>query len=93
MAKVTIQELRGMAEAELRQRLANVQEELTTSRLKIRQGSGDHPHRIRQMRQEIARLLTILAERHQSARQTRASKATSRPSPVSVQTEPQKVGT
>ena len=60
MAKV--KELRGMPEAELRQRLIQLRSELSTMRLKARQGTVEQPHKIRQTRREIATVLTVLGE-------------------------------
>jgi len=51
-----------MPAAELHQRMAETRRELTALRLKARQGAVEQPHRIRQMRQDIARILTVLAE-------------------------------
>jgi large subunit ribosomal protein L29 len=60
MAKIA--ELRGLPEAELRQRLAQTRQELVTLRLKAKQGALEQPHQIRQMRREIARIFTVLRE-------------------------------
>ena len=60
MAKV--KELRGMPEAELRQHLTQLRSELSTMRLKARQGAVEQPHKIRQTRREIATVLTVLGE-------------------------------
>ena len=57
-----IKELRAMPEAELRQRLAQTRKDLSALRLKARQGAVEHPHRIRQTRRDIARMLTALRE-------------------------------
>ena len=65
MAKV--KELRGMPEAELRQRLTQLRSELSTMRLKARQGAVEQPHKIRQTRREIATVLTVLGEPGTSA--------------------------
>lgn len=58
----TTKELRTMPAVELRQRLAETQHELSALRLKAHQGPVEQPHRIRQMRRDLARLLTVLAE-------------------------------
>ena len=60
MAKTSIAELRGLGEGELRQRLAQAQQDLEKARLKAHQGVLEQPHHIRATRREIARLFTIL---------------------------------
>ncbi|MBI3087563.1 MAG: 50S ribosomal protein L29 [Candidatus Omnitrophica bacterium] len=65
-----VSELRGLPEAELRQRLAQTRQELVTLRLKAKQGALEQPHRIRQMRRDIARMLTTL---HEQVKGPRAS--------------------
>ena len=58
--KTSIAELRALGEPELRQRLAQAQQELDTARLKARQGSLEQPHHIRVTRRTIAQLFTLL---------------------------------
>lgn len=55
-------DLRAIPEADLRQRVAEMRKELTVLRLKARQGAVEQPHRIRMMRRDIARMLTVLRE-------------------------------
>lgn len=59
-------DLRPMPEGELRQRVADIRGELVALRLKARSGAVEQPHRIRQMRREVARILTVLRELAQS---------------------------
>ncbi len=64
MAKIAKpSELRGMPESELQQRLSESRQELATLRLKARQGATEQPHRIGQLRRDVARMLTVLHER------------------------------
>jgi len=51
-----------MPEAELQRELAQVREEVSTLRLKAKRGSLEQPHQVRQMRRQIARMLTLLNE-------------------------------
>ena len=60
MAKTSTAELRGFGEVELRQRLAQAQQDLEKARLKAHQGVLEQPHQIRVTRREIARLFTLL---------------------------------
>jgi len=55
-------ELRTMPEAELHKRVAEMRKELAALRLKARQGVAEQPHRIRLMRRDIARMLTVMTE-------------------------------
>ena len=56
---VVVNELRSLAAPELSQRLTQWREELRDLRLKAAQGTVEQPHRIRQLRRNIARALTI----------------------------------
>ena len=62
-------ELRTIPEPELRQKLGEAQKELVTLRVKARQGAVEQPHRIRQVRRDIARLLTVLAQQRRTMQQ------------------------
>ncbi|MBI3320463.1 MAG: 50S ribosomal protein L29 [Candidatus Omnitrophica bacterium] len=55
-------ELRAVPAVELSQRLTEARKTLTLLRLKARQGALEQPHQIRQLRRDIARLLTVLTE-------------------------------
>jgi len=55
-------EFRALPAAELRQRVSQTRQELDTLRLKARQGALEQPHRIRQLRRDLARILTVLRE-------------------------------
>ena len=66
--KPHVSELRGLPEAELRQRLAQTRQDLVTLRLKAKQGALEQPHRIRQMRRDIARMFTALQEQAKGPR-------------------------
>lgn len=57
-------ELRELGAAELDQRIREVSQELSDLRLKHKSGSGiEKPVRMRAMRQEIARMKTVKAQR------------------------------
>ena len=48
---------------ELRKHVEDTRKELVTLTLKARQGAVEQPHRIRQMKRDIARVMTVLNER------------------------------
>ena len=56
-----INDMRAIAPAELRQKVDEARRELIGMRIKARQGAIEQPHRIRQIRRDIARMLTVLA--------------------------------
>ena len=56
-------ELRELADDELRQKLAESKEELFNLRFQIVTGQLDNPRRIKQVKREIARILTVMRER------------------------------
>lgn len=62
MAAPKKNELRGMPEAELRQKIDEAKNELAAMRLKASQGTLEQPHQIQTRRREIARMLTIINE-------------------------------
>ena len=57
-----VKELRALTDQELRQRLDQTRQDLRGLRLKAGGGAVEQPHRIRQMRRNIARMLTMLGE-------------------------------
>jgi large subunit ribosomal protein L29 len=61
MAKV--RELRDLGDAELLERVESLKEELFNLRFQLATGQLDNPMRIKQVRHEIARILTVLRER------------------------------
>ncbi len=61
MAKV--RELRDLGDEELVERLESDKEELFNLRFQLATGQLDNPMRIKQVRHEIARILTIVGER------------------------------
>jgi large subunit ribosomal protein L29 len=70
---MTAAELRELPDDELRQHLADNKEELFNLRFQIVTGQLDNPRRIKQVKQEIARVLTVLREREIAlARETEA---------------------
>lgn len=61
-----VKELRALTDPELRQRLDQTHQDLRGLRLKASRGVVEQPHRIRQMRRDIARMLTLLGESRRS---------------------------
>jgi large subunit ribosomal protein L29 len=59
----TVQELRDLGDAELFERLESDKEELFNLRFQLATGQLDNPMRIKDVRHEIARILTIVRER------------------------------
>ncbi|MDQ3931930.1 MAG: 50S ribosomal protein L29 [Actinomycetota bacterium] len=68
-------ELRELPEEELRERLAEHKEELFNLRFQHVTGQLDNPHRMKQVKGEIARVLTVLREREFDAT-TRTTRTT-----------------
>ena len=62
MTKVA--EVRELADEELLERLESLKEELFNLRFQLATGQLDNPMRIKQVRHEVARILTVLRERH-----------------------------
>jgi large subunit ribosomal protein L29 len=58
-----VQELRDMADEELLERLESDKEELFNLRFQLATGQIDNPMRIKDVRHEIAQILTIVRER------------------------------
>jgi large subunit ribosomal protein L29 len=58
-----VRELRDLGEAELHERLESDKEELFNLRFQLATGQLDNPMRIKQVRHEIAQILTIVRER------------------------------
>jgi len=56
-------ELRNLTTAEIEQKVAGYKEELFNLRFQLATGQLDNPHRIREVRKEIARAKTVLRER------------------------------
>jgi large subunit ribosomal protein L29 len=69
----TASELRELPDDELRQKLAEGKEELFNLRFQIVTGQLDDPRRIKQVKREVARVLTVMREREMAlARETEA---------------------
>jgi len=58
-----VQELRDLGDEELVERLESDKEELFNLRFQLATGQIDNPMRIKDVRHEIARILTIVRER------------------------------
>jgi large subunit ribosomal protein L29 len=56
-------ELRELPEAELRNRLESAREELFNLRFQLATGQLDNPMRLKEVRHDVARILTVLRER------------------------------
>ena len=56
-------ELRDLPDQELEQKLEETKEELFNLRFQLATGQLDNPMRIKDVRHEIARILTVLTER------------------------------
>ncbi|GIV00104.1 MAG: 50S ribosomal protein L29 [Actinomycetota bacterium] len=67
MGKAKIREIRELPDAELRERVEALKEELFNLRFQLATGQLDNPMRIKQVRHEIARILTVLRERELAA--------------------------
>jgi large subunit ribosomal protein L29 len=58
-----VRELRDLGEQDLFERLESSKEELFNLRFQLATGQLDNPMRIKQVRHEIAQILTVLRER------------------------------
>lgn len=61
MAKT--KELRALGEPELQSQLEKTRQELGELRLKAARGAVEQPHRIRLLRKDVAKMLTLLKEK------------------------------
>jgi large subunit ribosomal protein L29 len=59
-----VAELRDLGDDELIERLESFKEELFNLRFQLATGQLDNPMRIKQVRHDVARMLTVLRERH-----------------------------
>jgi len=64
MAKKT--ELKELSVAELEQKIRETQDELVHLRLRKQTGQVEHPHRLQELRKQIARLNTYLTQKQQA---------------------------
>jgi large subunit ribosomal protein L29 len=58
-----VREIRDLGEVELMEKLESLKEELFNLRFQLATGQLDNPMRIKQVRHEIARILTVLRQR------------------------------
>jgi large subunit ribosomal protein L29 len=58
-----VRELRDLGEQDLLERLESSKEELFNLRFQLATGQLDNPMRLKQLRHEIAQILTVLRER------------------------------
>jgi large subunit ribosomal protein L29 len=68
-----IAELRDLADNELEQHLADARKELFNLRFQLATGRLDNVARLNTVRKEIARVLTLLGERHGTANAVRST--------------------
>ena len=61
--RVRVRELRDLGEQDLLERLESSKEELFNLRFQLATGQLDNPMRVKQLRHEIAQILTVLRER------------------------------
>jgi len=73
--KLRADELRGKEVAELRKLLEDQRAELVTLRQKAAAGALESPARVREVRKNIARILTIMREKAASSQQAAKSEA------------------
>jgi large subunit ribosomal protein L29 len=73
----TIQELRDLGDEELFERLESDKEELFNLRFQLATGQLDNPMRIKDVRHEVARILTIVTERGSQQEQDATPRAES----------------
>jgi large subunit ribosomal protein L29 len=64
---MTATELRELPDDELRQKLAEGKDELFTLRFQVVTGQLDNPRRLKEVKREIARVLTVMREREIAA--------------------------
>jgi len=57
------EDIRSMTESEIKNKIAESQEKLFKQKIQKSLGQAENPHKIRQTRKDIARLITILAEK------------------------------
>jgi large subunit ribosomal protein L29 len=62
-------ELRELPEDELLDQLEGAKEELFNLRFQLATGELDNPARVKQVRHDVARILTVLREREQERRE------------------------
>ena len=63
----TAKEIRELSESEIEKKLRDTRDSHMNLRLRKQTGQVEHPHEFKQLRQEIARLETILKEKTLSA--------------------------
>ncbi|MGD2087020.1 MAG: 50S ribosomal protein L29 [Candidatus Aminicenantes bacterium] len=59
-------EIRSMTESEINSKLEEFQDKLFKQKMQKSLGQAENPHKIRQTKKDIARLITILAEKKRS---------------------------
>jgi large subunit ribosomal protein L29 len=71
------EELRELPDEELVQRLDGAKEELFNLRFQLATGQLDNPMRIKEVRHEVARIMTVLTERSLEAEEPDGEEAAS----------------
>jgi large subunit ribosomal protein L29 len=59
-------EIRSMTESEIKSKLEDSQDKLFKQKMQKSMGQAETPHKIRQTKKDIARFITILAEKKRS---------------------------
>jgi large subunit ribosomal protein L29 len=59
-------EIRSMTESEIKSKMEEFQDKLFKQKIQKSLGQTENPHKIRQTKKDIARLITILAEKKRS---------------------------
>ena len=72
---MTPDELRDLSDDELETKLAEAKEELFNLRFQLVTGQLDNPMRIKDLRKEVARILTIIRERELEVLEAAAGEA------------------
>ena len=65
-----VSELRELSDQELDKRIRDTEEELVNMRIRKQVGQVEHPHEIRILRRDIARMKTIAGEKQKQAAAT-----------------------
>lgn len=65
------EQLRGMTDTDLHLRLKDLRKELVDLRLEAQRKTLEQPHRIRQLRRYMARMLTVLQEKRTTPQEAR----------------------
>ena len=65
-------QLRSWSSTDLSEKLGALRRELWQGRLKVAAGAGEPPHHLREVRHQIARILTVINEQRAKSEKERA---------------------